>query len=107
MCCPVACAAIPGISNHDSILHLAVFAASLPHLDGIDLLPYHTTAADKYARMNQPYKLVGAEPLSAARMAEIAGIVCEYGKVAGTRVKQIADVETEAAGHPTSTDIPI
>jgi hypothetical protein len=43
-------------------------------------LPYHTTAADKYARMNKPYKLTGARPPSEERMAEIAGIVREYVK---------------------------
>lgn len=55
-----------------------VFAASLPRLDGIDLLPYHSTAADKYARMNKPYKLAGARSLSEERMAEIEGIVRRY-----------------------------
>jgi pyruvate formate lyase activating enzyme len=67
---------IPGVNDDDeSIRQIAAFAASLPHLLGIDLLPYHTTAADKYARMNKPYKLAGARPLTDERMAEIAGIL--------------------------------
>ena len=67
---------IPGVNDDDeSIRQIAAFAASLPHLQGIDLLPYHTTAADKYARMNKPYKLAGARPLSEERMAEIAEIL--------------------------------
>lgn len=66
---------IPGVNDDDeSMRQIAVFAAGLPHLQGIDLLPYHTTAADKYARMNKPYKLTGARPPSEARMAEIARI---------------------------------
>ncbi len=70
---------IPDVNDDDaSIRQIAAFAASLPRLDGIDLLPYHTTAADKYARMNKPYKLTGARPLSDARMAEIAGVVRGY-----------------------------
>jgi len=71
---------IPGVNDDDeSIRQIAAFAASLPHLQGIDLLPYHTTAADKYARMNKPYKLAGTRPLSEERMTEIAGVVkgCE------------------------------
>ena len=53
---------IPGVNDDDeSIRQIAAFAASLPHLQGIDLLPYHTTAADKYARMNKPYR-VGRRP---------------------------------------------
>jgi pyruvate formate lyase activating enzyme len=67
---------IPGVNDDDkSIRQIAAFAASLPHLQGIDLLPYHTTAADKYARMGKPYKLAGARPLTDERMAEIAGIL--------------------------------
>ena len=63
---------IPGVNDDDESIHqIAVFAASLPHLQGIDLLPYHTTAADKYLWMGKPYKLVGAWPLSEERMAEI------------------------------------
>lgn len=71
---------IPGVNADDeSIGQIAAFAASLPRLDGIDLLPYHTTAADKYARMNKPYKLAGARPLSEARMAELRRTVQAYG----------------------------
>ena len=67
---------IPGVNDDDeSIRQIAAFAAALPHLLGIDLLPYHMTAADKYARMNKPYKLAGARPLTDERMAEIAGIL--------------------------------
>jgi len=71
---------IPGINDDDdSLRRITAFAASLPRLDGIDLLPYHATAADKYARMNKPYRLAGARPLSDERMAEIVGIVHKYG----------------------------
>ncbi|MCX6027918.1 MAG: glycyl-radical enzyme activating protein [Chloroflexi bacterium] len=71
---------IPGINDDDdSIRHIAAFAASLPRLDGIDLLPYHAIAADKYARMNRPYRLADARPLSEERMAEIMEIVRGYG----------------------------
>jgi pyruvate formate lyase activating enzyme len=74
---------IPGINDDDdSIRQIAAFAASLPRLDGIDLLPYHATAADKYARLNRPYRLADARPLSDERMVEIAGIVREYGMLA-------------------------
>ncbi len=70
---------IPGVNDDDeSIRQIAAFAASLPQVEGIDLLPYHTTAADKYARMNRPYALAGARPLSNARMAELAAIVRQY-----------------------------
>ncbi len=75
---------IPGVNDDDeSMGQIAAFAASLPRLDGIDLLPYHTTAADKYARQNKPYKLAGARPPSAARMVELAGLFRGYGLQTG------------------------
>ncbi len=71
---------IPGINDDDESIHqIAAFAASLPRLDGIDLLPYHAIAADKYTRMNRPYRLADARPLSEERMAEIMEIVRGYG----------------------------
>lgn len=71
---------IPCINDDDdSIRQIAAFAASLPRLDGIDLLPYHTTAADKYARLNRPYKLTSAQPLPEARLAELKRTVQGYG----------------------------
>jgi len=71
---------IPGVNDDDeSIRQIAAFAASLPRLDGIDLLPYHTTAADKYARMNKPYRLADARPPSQERIAEIRATLQAYG----------------------------
>jgi pyruvate formate lyase activating enzyme len=67
---------IPGVNDNDeTIRQIAAFAAALPRLHGIDLLPYHSTAADKYARLNKPYKLTGAQPPSKARMLELEEIV--------------------------------
>ena len=64
---------IPGINDSpDNVRALAAFAAALPHLQGIDLLPYHPTAVDKYARMNRAYGLQGTQPPDAQDLAEIA-----------------------------------
>jgi pyruvate formate lyase activating enzyme len=63
---------IPGITDSpENVRQLAAFAASLPHLQGIDLLPYHTTALDKYARMKRTYSLQGLRPPAAEALAEI------------------------------------
>ena len=71
---------IPGVNDDDeSIRQIAAFAASLPRLDGIDLLPYHTTAADKYARMNKPYRLAGVKSPSQERVTEIRAMLRAYG----------------------------
>jgi pyruvate formate lyase activating enzyme len=64
---------IPGINDSpDNLAALAAFAAALPHLEGIDLLPYHPTALDKYARMHRPYSLPDLRPPAAQDLAEMA-----------------------------------
>ncbi|MGC9335639.1 MAG: glycyl-radical enzyme activating protein [Anaerolineae bacterium] len=63
---------IPGINDGpDEVRALAAFAASLPHLQGVDLLPYHATALDKYERLHRPYGLPGLRPPAAEALDEI------------------------------------
>lgn len=71
---------IPTVNDDDaSIRAIAAFAASLPQVQGLDLLPYHATAADKYARLDRPYSLAEVRPLTEQRIAELTCIVQEYG----------------------------
>jgi pyruvate formate lyase activating enzyme len=64
---------LPGVNDSlDNLTALAAFAATLPHLQGIDLLPYHPTAVDKYARMNRAYSFRAMKPPAAEDLAEIA-----------------------------------
>jgi pyruvate formate lyase activating enzyme len=49
---------IPGISDTpENLQQIGDLAARLPGIEGIDLLPYHAIAADKYQRLHQNYKL--------------------------------------------------
>ncbi len=71
---------IPGINADDeSVRQIGAFAAALPHLSGVDLLPYHHIGIDKYARMNRVYKLPETRPPSDERLAEIAHILDSFG----------------------------
>jgi pyruvate formate lyase activating enzyme len=71
---------IPGINDDDEAARqIATSAATLPHLHGIDLLPYHHIGIDKYARLNKTYNLPEVQPPSQARMAEITDIFREFG----------------------------
>jgi pyruvate formate lyase activating enzyme len=71
---------IPGVNDDDeSIRQIGAFAAKLPHLDGLDLLPYHHIGMDKYTRMNKTYQLVDVRPPSDERMAKIANILQGFG----------------------------
>jgi pyruvate formate lyase activating enzyme len=71
---------IPGINDDDENIHqTGAFAAALPHLNRVDILPYHHAAAEKYSRLNKVYELSGIRPPSNERMAEITQILREFG----------------------------
>jgi pyruvate formate lyase activating enzyme len=71
---------IPGINDEAAtVRQLAVYAATLPRLHEIELLPYHRIGVDKYERLSNVYNLRDTPPPSAARMAEIARILREFG----------------------------
>jgi pyruvate formate lyase activating enzyme len=71
---------IPGVNDdEESSRQIGVFAAGLPRLRQVDLLPYHQTAMDKYERLGRAYALAGAWPPSAERMAAIASILQSFG----------------------------
>jgi pyruvate formate lyase activating enzyme len=71
---------IPGINDDAENLHaLRAFATALPHLAGVDLLPYHHIGADKYARLGREYALVDLSPPTPERMDDIAAVFASVG----------------------------
>lgn len=71
---------IPGVNDDDeNIRQAGAFAAGLPHLERVDLLPYHPTGVGKYDRLDQVYRLPDTRPPSDRRMAEIARFLRELG----------------------------
>jgi len=71
---------IPGINDDDdNVRHIAAFAAALPHLDGIDILPYHRIGLDKYSRLNMDYKLPEISSPSSDKIAAIAQTLRGFG----------------------------
>lgn len=71
---------IPGINDAgEQIRQIGEFAAGLPHLDGVDILPYHNIAAEKYRRLNRVYALPETRPPSEEHMAEIAQTLRGFG----------------------------
>jgi len=76
---------IPGVNDDaGNLAALAAFGAGLPHLAGVDLLPYHHIGADKYARLDRAYPMPDTAPPSAERMTEIARFLGEHGLPVGT-----------------------
>jgi pyruvate formate lyase activating enzyme len=71
---------IPGINDDDeSMRQIGAFAAALPHLDKVDLLPYHHIAVDKYVRLDRTYRLSATRPPSDERLAEMAHLLRQFG----------------------------
>lgn len=64
---------VPGINDDDAtVQQIGAFAGALPHVTGVDILPYHHIAIDKYLRLNKPYRLFETRQPSAERMRAIA-----------------------------------
>jgi pyruvate formate lyase activating enzyme len=73
---------IPGVNDNLDHLHaLAEYAAGLPHLLGVDLLPYHAIGVEKYGRLNKPAWMPPAGSLPAGRAEEIQSLFQTYGLV--------------------------
>jgi pyruvate formate lyase activating enzyme len=71
---------IPGINDNELTLsQIAEFAATLPHLAGVNLLPYHPTASEKYDRLGRVYELQGVHPPSARDIDQLADRMRQYG----------------------------
>ena len=57
----------------------AAFVSALPHLNGLDILPYHNIAMDKYLNLGKPYRLFETRRPSEERLAEIAQRLNQFG----------------------------
>jgi pyruvate formate lyase activating enzyme len=76
---------VPGVNDAPSDLDaIGRLLASLG-LHAVDVLPYHTAGAAKYARLGRPYRLAGAPPPSsdvvagAVRALEASGLAVHVG----------------------------
>jgi pyruvate formate lyase activating enzyme len=73
-------AVIPGINDDEANIRCTgAFAASLPHLAGVSLLPYHNTAVHKYANLNRAYQLHDDETPDMVTMETLAETLRSYG----------------------------
>ena len=71
---------IPGHNDDDAHLQqMACFAASLPSLERVDLLPYHASGVEKYTRLNKTPLAPALQPFSETRLNEIRAIFQALG----------------------------
>lgn len=71
---------IPGLNDDDdNIRGTGLFAASLPGVQGIDVLPYHATARAKYAKLGRPYPGDGIPPSDPTQVDRAVKILQDCG----------------------------
>ncbi len=78
---------VPGINDDEENLDaVRRFAAGLPALAGLDLLPYHRIGVDKYARVGRTYPLPDTMPPARERLAAVAEALAASGLPVGRRL---------------------
>lgn len=77
---------VPGFNDTEKeIRSIARFAATLPRVERLHLLPYHRLGADKYTALGRSYALDGVLPPSDSKMdallavAQESGLYCQIG----------------------------
>jgi pyruvate formate lyase activating enzyme len=70
---------VPGLTDREeNIRQIGALVSSLRVLR-VDILPYHNSAAGKYARLDRTYPLPEVQPPSEASMSQIAATLRSYG----------------------------
>ena len=70
---------IPGVNDSETNLRAtAAFAADLPNLEALDILPYHRLGEPKWGELDQKYLLHGVKPHTREQVFAMVDIVREY-----------------------------
>lgn len=78
--CLVRIPLIPGINaDEKNLVASGEFLASLPSLEGTELMGYHDIAQAKYEALGREYALVGTKPPAEAEMNSAAEVLRRYG----------------------------
>jgi len=62
---------VPGVNDGDNVEDFGTFLGSLPGIEGVDVLPFHTSARDKHRKFGVPWLMDGAEPLAEEEVRRI------------------------------------
>ena len=63
---------VPGITDSEQqMVKLAQIVKKINNLSGLELLPYHTMAIEKYKSLKIPYRLEGVEPMDKEKVKEL------------------------------------
>jgi pyruvate formate lyase activating enzyme len=61
---------IPGITSDETMDRVGGFLASLPPVDGVNLLPFHRSAREKHRKFGMPWRLEDNDDIPGDRVAE-------------------------------------
>ena len=71
---------IPGVNDErENMRQIAGFLANLPRKHGTQLLPYHSTAAAKYERLDRDNRMGDTHPPPDGTMAKLAQVLEQFG----------------------------
>ena len=71
---------IPGVNDgRENMRQIAEFLADLPRKHSTQLLPYHSTAAAKYKRLDRVNRMGDTHPPPEGTMAELAQVLEDFG----------------------------
>lgn len=71
---------IPTVNDTpEEIAAIAAFAASLPHVSRMHLLPYHRLGQDKYSGLGREYQMAHITPPTDEHMEELRKVAQSYG----------------------------
>ncbi len=71
---------IPGVNDDNENIHgIGSFAASLPYINCIEILPYHGLGIHKYQRFLKQFTLSDIQPPSRERISEIINMLTNFG----------------------------
>jgi pyruvate formate lyase activating enzyme len=71
---------IPEVNDDAQNMMLsAAYLASLPHLQGVELMPYHEIGVAKYQALGMKYRMLAAHPPTIERIKEIENLFSNYG----------------------------
>jgi pyruvate formate lyase activating enzyme len=66
---------VPGINDDEkNLMESGKFLASLPNLEGVELMGYHDIAQAKYEALGREYALPGTQPPAKAEMRKAAEV---------------------------------
>ena len=70
---------IPGLNDSETnIRATAAFAADLPNLEALDILPYHRLGESKWGELDQKYLLHGVKPHTHEQVSAMFDVAREY-----------------------------